>query len=121
MSAASHRREREVALMKFVLGMLTGIIAGLMLAPASGSETRRRITEGANDLVENSREKMQHVSETARQKARQVSNMANEKVQQATDKVHQAADYARQRTADVTRSAETTTDAVAENIQRRTA
>ncbi|HEV2133718.1 MAG TPA: YtxH domain-containing protein [Terracidiphilus sp.] len=107
--------------MKFLLGILTGIIAGLMLAPASGSETRRRISEGANDLVENSREKMQQASQTARQKARQVSDMANEKVQQATDKVHQAADYARQKAADITRSAETTTDTVAENIQRRTA
>jgi gas vesicle protein len=100
--------------MKFLLGMLTGIIAGLMLAPASGSETRRRITETANDLAETSREKMQQVSETARQKARQVSNAANEKV-------HQASEYARQKAGDISRTAENASDTATENIQRRTA
>lgn len=100
--------------MKFVLGMLTGIIAGLMLAPASGTETRRRITETANDFAETSREKMQQVSETAKQKARQVSNAANEKV-------HQASEYARQKAGEISRTAETATDTATENIQRRTA
>jgi gas vesicle protein len=100
--------------MKFLFGMLTGIIAGLMLAPASGSETRRRISEGANDFAENSRDAVRNVSETARQKARQASNMANEKV-------HQASEYARQKAGDISRAAENATDAVAENIQRRTA
>jgi gas vesicle protein len=100
--------------MKFVLGMLTGIIAGLMLAPASGAETRRRITESANDLAESSRDAVRNVSETARQKARQVSNMANEKV-------HQASEYAREKTGEITRAAENAADAATENIQRRTA
>lgn len=100
--------------MKFMLGLFAGIIAGFMLAPASGTETRRRISEGANDLAESSREKMQHVTETARQKARQVSNMA-------ADKVQQASDYTRQKAGDigedVGRQAEAATDA----IQRKTA
>ncbi|HEX8713610.1 MAG TPA: YtxH domain-containing protein [Terracidiphilus sp.] len=100
--------------MKFLLGMLTGIIAGLMLAPASGSETRRRITESANDFAETSREKAQHVSDVARQKARQVGNMANEKVQQASE-------YARQKASDAGHAAEAASDAVNEKIQRRTA
>ncbi|MGH9590349.1 MAG: YtxH domain-containing protein [Terracidiphilus sp.] len=104
--------------MKFLLGLLAGIVAGLMLAPASGSETRRRISEGANDLAESSRERVQQVSETAKQKARQVSNLA-------ADKVQQASDYARQKAGDiggdVGRHAEAATDALTEKIQRRTA
>ena len=100
--------------MKFLLGMLTGIIAGLMLAPASGSETRRRLSESANDFAETSREKAQHVSDTARQKARQAGNMASEKVQQATD-------YAKQKAGEASHAIETAGDAVNEKIQRRTA
>lgn len=105
--------------MRFLLGMLTGIIAGLMLAPASGSETRRRISESANDFAESSREKAQHVTDAARQKARQVGNMASEKVQQASE-------YAKQKAGDLggeagRHIAESAADAVTEKIQRRTA
>lgn len=100
--------------MKFLLGILTGIFAGLMLAPASGSETRRRISQSANDFAETSREKFQDMSESARQKARQVSDMANEKVQHASE-------YVRQKTGDITRAGEAASDAAAEKIQRRTA
>ena len=100
--------------MKFLLGLLAGIVAGFMLAPASGTETRRRISEGASDLAETSREKMQHVSDTARQKARQASNMANQTVQQASE-------YVKQKAVDVGRAAESATDAITEKIDRMTA
>ena len=105
--------------MKFLLGLLAGIVAGLMLAPASGSETRRRISEGANDLAESSRERVQQVSETAKQKARQISNMSAEKVQQASE-------YAKQKAGDIggevgRHAAEAVTDAITEKIQRKTA
>lgn len=105
--------------MKFLLGMLTGIFAGLMLAPASGSETRRRISESASDFADSSREKAQQVSDAARQKARQVSNAANEKVQQASE-------YAKQKAGDIggetgRRIAESATEALTEKVQRRTA
>lgn len=100
--------------MKFLLGILTGIIAGLMLAPSSGTETRRRISESANDFVESGREKARHVTETAQQKARQASSMASERVQQASD-------YAKQKANDMGRAAENMGDAVSEKIQRRTA
>lgn len=100
--------------MKFLLGLLAGIVAGFMLAPASGTETRRRIGEGASDLAESSREKMQHVSDTARQKARQASNMANQKVQEASE-------YVKQKAVDVGRAAESVTDAITEKIDRMTA
>jgi len=100
--------------MKFLLGLLAGIVAGLMLAPASGTETRRRISEGASDLAESSRETMQHVSDTARQKARQASNMANQKVQQASE-------YVKQKASDMGHAAESATDTITEKIERRTA
>lgn len=104
--------------MKFMLGLLTGIIAGLMLAPASGTETRRRISEGASDLAESSREKMQHVSDTARQKARQASTMANQKVQQASEYVKQKAGEIG---GDLAHRAESTSDAITGMIERKTA
>ena len=113
----SHRSEGEVAFMKFVLGLLAGIIAGLMLAPASGTETRRRIGESASDLAESSRETMQQVSDTARQKARQASNMASQKVQQASEYVKKAGDVA----GDIGRRAAEATDAINEKIDRKTA
>jgi gas vesicle protein len=100
--------------MKFLLGLVTGIFAGLMFAPSSGSETRRRISESANELVESGRDKARQVSETAQHKVRQASNMASDKVQQATD-------YAKQKTNDIGRAAENAGDAINEKIQRRTA
>ncbi len=73
--------------MRFLIGFITGIFAGLMLAPSSGTETRRRITQSANDFAESSRERMQNASDAAHQRARQFSNMANEKMQKAGDYV----------------------------------
>lgn len=37
------------------VGVAAGILAGLMFAPASGGETRRRFTEEASHLVETAR------------------------------------------------------------------
>lgn len=94
--------------MKFLLGLLAGIVAGFMLAPASGTETRRRIGEGASGLADSSREKMQQVSDAARQKA------------------HQASDYVKQKAGDMggdigRRAAESATGAITEKIERKTA
>lgn len=105
--------------MKFLLGLLSGAIAGLLLAPARGSETRRRISEGASDLAQTSREKAQQVADATRQKARDVSNMASEKVQRASE-------AAKQKAGDIggdvgRRTAEAATDAITENVQRKTA
>ena len=100
--------------MKFLLGLLSGAIAGLLLAPARGSETRRRITQGANDLAQTSREKAQQVADATRRKARDVSNMASEKVQQASE-------VAKQKAGDIGRTTEAATDAIAEDLQRKTA
>ena len=36
----------------FVLGLATGAAIGILLAPAPGSETRRRIKEEADKLVD---------------------------------------------------------------------
>jgi gas vesicle protein len=100
--------------MKFLFGIFTGIVVGLMLAPSSGSETRSRIADSANDFVDTSREKVRHASESAQKKAHEVSSLINEKAQQASD-------YARQKADDISRSAQTAADAITEKIQRKTA
>jgi gas vesicle protein len=40
------------ALTAFVIGVATGALLGLAMAPSSGEKTRQRITDSANDTID---------------------------------------------------------------------
>ena len=44
--------------MKFVLGLGTGIMLGLLFAPATGEETRRELAAKAEDFAQDSQRKI---------------------------------------------------------------
>lgn len=55
------RREKKIALSKFALGTAVGAAAGVMLAPKSGKQIRKDVS----DDVENKKEKAKKVKEAA--------------------------------------------------------
>jgi len=55
--------------MRFLLGLGIGIGVGMVLAPASGVETRRKLRESLNDLAHLPEEKIQAAAESIQEKA----------------------------------------------------
>ena len=53
------------ALLTFVLGAAAGVAAGLLLAPSSGQESRRKIATAANDLASKAGDQWGTVKEKA--------------------------------------------------------
>lgn len=71
-------------MLKFLAGIGTGIGIGLMIAPAAGQDTRRRLLETAKDPTGAVRDQVQQV----RQKAGDMgANIGRQAAQQAVDKV----------------------------------
>jgi gas vesicle protein len=59
-------------MLRFLIGISLGIVAGLLFAPASGEETRRLISERAEEMKERG-------IEYGRQRSRQLGAEAGEK------------------------------------------
>lgn len=72
----------------FLIGLGVGVAAGLMLAPASGEETRHRIAEGAHDLREQGQRKVAKVIRMGRREAGDAGRDAAQKAyDRAVEKV----------------------------------
>lgn len=69
--------------MKFLVGLLTGIALGLIIAPASGEEMRERLMNEMSDLADRPRRKAQQAVDTGRER---VGEMAKEKAEEAYSK-----------------------------------
>jgi gas vesicle protein len=51
---------------KFLLSLMAGIAIGLLIAPAKGSETWKRIVHGVDDYLNDASEEAEDVSESGR-------------------------------------------------------
>ncbi|HEU5451218.1 MAG TPA: YtxH domain-containing protein [Terriglobales bacterium] len=72
----------------FLIGLGVGVAAGLLLAPASGEETRHRIAEGAHDLREQGQRKVAKVIRMGRREAGDAGRDAAQKAyDRAVEKV----------------------------------
>ncbi len=91
--SANHNR-----LVTFFWGATLGGLAALLLAPASGRETRRRLREASSDLyaqgVESAGQAREHIEGTAREvgevtqeRAREVAGAARDRVAAAQEAV----------------------------------
>ena len=58
--------------MKFLIGLSIGIGLGIIFAPAEGSEMRRRLAEGINELSDLPRKKAMEFAEMSQEKAGQI-------------------------------------------------
>lgn len=85
-------------LVTFLLGAATGGLAALLLAPASGRETRRRLREASTDLYAQGLESAEdakgrieetarEVGDTAQEKARKVAGATRDRVEAAQEAV----------------------------------
>lgn len=45
------KNDNQSTLLSFLIGAAAGVAAGMLLAPYSGTESRKKITQGANDLA----------------------------------------------------------------------
>lgn len=76
-------RETNQALLAFLAGAAAGGIAGLLLAPSSGDELRRRIGEGAEKTRDDARERVRAVGEKVHESYDATAERAREMVGQA--------------------------------------
>jgi gas vesicle protein len=60
----------------FLIGALAGGVAALLMAPQSGSETRRRIKEGAKDAYGKAGDQVTDVRDAAKEKIEKVTDSA---------------------------------------------
>lgn len=72
-------RNRDTFL-AFVLGMATGGVIALLLAPASGKETRRKIKETSADIYQRGRDSVERVGEQIGIKAKHLGDSARHQV-----------------------------------------
>jgi len=64
-------------ILAFAAGALAGAIAGVLLAPDKGSETRRKMAEGIKDQLSKGKEKLSDLKEDFEQAVRdKVQGMA---------------------------------------------
>jgi len=64
---------------KFLLGLGLGVAVGILIAPASGEETRRQLADKAEELAEMPRMKVQEALQKGREKAGEVGQEAAQK------------------------------------------
>ena len=77
--------------MKFLFGLLTGVVLGMMYAPAPGQETREELAQKAREWSDLS-QKAEQLAEASKEKAGEIGarvgrEAAEKAVQAATDKI----------------------------------
>lgn len=74
--------------MRFLLGFAIGFGFGLVMAPASGAETRHNIVQRVRDLAEIPRQKVEEAAESAKERAGELgSRVGREAAEAAVDAV----------------------------------
>lgn len=63
-----------------VIGGFLGFVAGIMLAPASGSETRETIADKTQTAVKETRESVEEVSEVVKENVTKVVDLVKERL-----------------------------------------
>ncbi len=59
------KKETSNVLVAFLVGAVAGGVAALLLAPASGTETRKKLAEGLRRAKEKAAEELDHAKEIA--------------------------------------------------------
>ncbi|MEJ2554778.1 MAG: YtxH domain-containing protein [Anaerolineae bacterium] len=73
----------------FIIGVLVGLAAALLLAPQTGEETRGVILEKSSEIKEKASNSAREVLQSTRTQAGELANTAREKVSQLTNPAQQ--------------------------------
>ena len=66
-------------LLAFLIGAVAGGVAGILLAPEKGSETRRKLCKGAGELYEKGEKIFEETSHALGEKAHDITDAARTK------------------------------------------
>ncbi len=68
-------------------GALAGAVLGVLFAPAKGSKTRGRISNGANDMVSDLKKKVRNEVKALRKKAKEMKGVTDDKMDEVINSV----------------------------------
>ena len=87
----SHSRGSDVVV-AFSAGVLVGAVAGLLLAPRSGAETRRRIGEVAGSAADKGKELAAEATEKGREGVRVAGEFLRDQKERVTEAIREGKD-----------------------------
>jgi gas vesicle protein len=75
------------SMLAFLLGAIAGGVAALLLAPASGEETRRRLREASGQIYDQGRGAVDRAKDEVEERAQSVTDLARGRVQAVKEAV----------------------------------
>jgi gas vesicle protein len=85
---------RDTAL-AFLLGLVAGGVTALLLAPDRGTETRRRLREGAREVYQKGGEKLSSAKGAVGERAHELADSAKSRVENLTQAARSQAEAVR--------------------------
>ena len=74
-----------------MLGAAVGVAVGILLAPDKGTETRKKMADGASDLADNAEEEIKEVIDSLKKKVSEMEGLLSKGLDEAKKMVEEKA------------------------------